>query len=108
MILLNLLVENNMSMNLYCNIDDKQVDLVQTPTHITYMCLTESDGIHYQVTGKKAVRALRCYLEWNTGRLNGIWNSNIEYINMKGSVEAQNNYILDLINNGKKFKVYIV
>ena len=97
-----------MSMNLHCKIDDEQIDLVQTPTHITYMCLTESAGRRCYLTGKRAIRALRCYLEWNRGRLDGIWNSDIEHINMKDIVEEHINYILDLINTGKKFKVYIV
>jgi hypothetical protein len=49
-----------MSMNLHCN----QVELWQTPTYVTHMCLMNKDGIAADATGDEAVRALRCYLEW--------------------------------------------
>jgi hypothetical protein len=40
------------------------MDLWQTPTNITHLCLMDHDGIHWVVKGKAAARALRCYLEW--------------------------------------------
>lgn len=47
-------------MNLHCN----KMDLWQTPTYITHLCLMDHDGIHLEVKGKAAARALRCYFEW--------------------------------------------
>ena len=49
-----------MSMNLICN----HLELWQTPTEITYMCLMESDGRRQELKGKAAIRALRIYMQW--------------------------------------------
>lgn len=52
-------------MNLHCN----HVNLWQTPTWITNMCMMDADGIHFEFKGKKAVRALKAYLEWAASML---------------------------------------
>lgn len=52
-----------MSMNLHC----KEVDLWQTPTHITYMCYSNKDG------GSKGI--LYRYSEWVRGTLNGSYKN---------------------------------
>lgn len=49
-----------MSMNLHC----KQVELWQTPTKITYMCMTFAKGKVTSVKGKRAAAALKRYLWW--------------------------------------------
>lgn len=52
-----------MSMNLKCN----QIELWQTPTHISYMCMiTDSNGGLFSCTlrGKKAAIALSRYKQW--------------------------------------------
>ena len=48
-----------MSINLHCN----KVDLWQTPTYVTYMCLMTPKGVE-DAKGAEAVRALKCYVEW--------------------------------------------
>ena len=50
-----------MSMNLQCNM----VELIQTPTYITDMCMMNDTGtIGYKYTGKRALAALLRYKEW--------------------------------------------
>lgn len=49
-----------MSMNLHCN----QLDLRQTPTWVTNVCMMTDKGPASNVTGKEAHRALLCYIEW--------------------------------------------
>ncbi|GIU69177.1 MAG: hypothetical protein KatS3mg002_0413 [Candidatus Woesearchaeota archaeon] len=50
-----------MSMNLYCN----KLNLVQTPTKITYLIMTFDDGkIYFKVRGQKAKGALERYCRW--------------------------------------------
>ena len=61
-----------MSMNLHCNL----IDLQQTPTQITNMCLVQPDGtISWEVTGKKARHALWIYIQWLYGTLNGMYEN---------------------------------
>lgn len=52
-----------MSMNLHC----KEVDLWQTPTHITYMCYSNKNG------GWKGI--FYRYSEWVRGTLNGAYKN---------------------------------
>jgi len=50
-----------MSMNLHCN----NMELLQTPTHITYMCLMRHNGVKCgKVKDKDMQRALRIYAQW--------------------------------------------
>ena len=62
-----------MSMNLHCN----NVDLWQTPTYITWMCMAEKDGYSMEFKGVKAKRALQAYIQWVMG-INGSFCGNEE------------------------------
>lgn len=54
-----------MSMNLYFEAGDEELDTWQTPTNITYLCLATNKGkVPHEVTGKKARRALHMYRLW--------------------------------------------
>jgi len=52
-----------MSLNLHC----KEVDLWQTPTHITMMCYSNNDG------GWEGIRYR--YLQWVASHTNGVWKN---------------------------------
>lgn len=71
-------------MNLHCN----KLDLWQTPTDITMMCLTQPNGtIAQEVKGKAVIRALMIYRTWVSYQANGIVFRNIEdYDDMKLSI----------------------
>jgi len=60
-----------MSMNLHVRFAGKAFRLWQTPTFITYMCMTSLNGRKFETTGKDAVRALECYKEWVSSLSNG-------------------------------------
>jgi len=76
-----------MSMNLHC----KQLELWQTPTHITYMCVMQDDGkISSNLKGKKARRALYMYRQWVRSCINGVWDDEEE---RKSHEEFLNNHV---------------
>lgn len=63
-----------MSMNLRVEVNGKPVEgIIQTPTLVTYVCLTNHYGVQAEVTGKDAQRAIRCYLEWVKSLADGAW-----------------------------------
>ncbi len=53
-----------MSMNLHLTADGFTVDLWQTPTYITEMCLMTSKGVKSSMSGKQARRAMNIYFNW--------------------------------------------
>lgn len=53
-----------MSINLYVICDGVSLDLVQTPTYITCMCMMSCDGVKSKLKKKHALRAVNCYLMW--------------------------------------------
>lgn len=53
-----------MSINLYVICDGVSLDLVQTPTYITCMCMMSCDGVKSKLKKKNALRAVNCYLMW--------------------------------------------
>lgn len=58
-------------MNLHCNM----IELWQTPTYITYMCMTFDDGEpKTRVNGNQAKEALQRYIHWIKRPLGGAWN----------------------------------
>lgn len=80
-----------MSMNLHC----KELDLWQTPTHITYMCMSldkkgNPDG------GMEGVR--KRYLYWVRSHTNGVWKVPEQYEEMKSNVKEHCEAVLKLKN----------
>jgi hypothetical protein len=56
-------------MNLHCRLNGREIDLWQTPTHITYMCLYGKQFRRGEdVTGKAARRALELYRLWGSAQ----------------------------------------
>ena len=54
-----------MSINLHFHSGKKKLDVWQTPTYITEMCLMNKDGyMRFEVYGKAALRALHMYRTW--------------------------------------------
>lgn len=80
-----------MSMNLHCD----EMDLWQTPTYITDMCMSfdnngDPDG------GMDGVR--KRYLIWVRSRLNGVWRDNEEYEIEKMNVDEHCKQVMSLNN----------
>jgi hypothetical protein len=60
-----------MSHNLYIFIDDKEINVYQTPTNITHIFFMQHDGeCKQRVKGKEAKRIVHMYLKWRMQRLN--------------------------------------
>ena len=69
-----------MSMNLYITVDGRELELYQTPSHITNMCMMGTDGeVKSEVKGKKAQRAIACYLEYVNSMKSGAFKSQEDY-----------------------------
>jgi hypothetical protein len=62
-------------MNLHIKFDGVEQFVYQTPTYISLMCVMTSKGINSSVTGKKASRAVLCYIAWVESLKNGVYNS---------------------------------
>lgn len=86
-------------MNLHARAGKETIDLWQTPTSITRMCLMSSKGIRVTAKGKAARRALRIYLEWVRGTLDGAWTSTEALEDMKESVQWHTEYVSRYLDN---------
>lgn len=94
-----------MSMNLHCN----QIELRQTPTQITYMCMVQPDGsVSSELTGKKAKHALHIYSEWVKGGLNGVWKDLEDLKLARVLVNEEMVKINKVLESKTKLKVYIL
>lgn len=80
-----------MSMNLHCD----EMDLWQTPTYITYMCMSLDDNGNPD-GGMEGVR--KRYLMWVRSRLNGVWHDDEEYEIEKMIVQEHCEQVLALEN----------
>ena len=81
-----------MSLNLHC----KEIDLWQTPTYITLICFSNNDG------GWRGIKYR--YETWVKSRLNGVWENEIEYENLKTSIKGH----IKELNSFKKLNFYIM
>jgi hypothetical protein len=70
-----------MSINLHCKWKGIEVNLDQTPTYITNMCMVQPNGkVCWELTGKKAKHVLQIYCQWLGSNRNGTWKTPEEYI----------------------------
>lgn len=90
-----------MSLNLHCN----KIDLRQTPTFVTEMCMVQSDGdMPWELSGKKAQHALWIYIQWLHGTLNGAYESTQAANERCAMVDAEIQEIKKVMKD-KKLKV---
>ena len=96
-------------MNLNCRLGGERIDLRQTPTQISYMCVVQPNGdVPGEVTGVKAKHALQIYCKWVEGSLNGSWNSaeDLEHARMCAADEIER--IQKVIKSRKKLEVWVM
>ena len=74
-----------MSLNLFCD----GLDLWQTPTDVTLMCLMTKDGPQWALRGGAAVRALKCYMEWVKGQADGKWEDPVARQSLQSSISNE-------------------
>ena len=96
-------------MNLKCLLSGVHVNLRQTPTQISYMCIVQPDGsLPDELTGKKARHALQIYCKWVEGSLNGV-HSKFEDIKMtRQLVYEEIGRIQDIIKSKKRLEVWVM
>ena len=90
-----------MSMNLHC----KEMDLRQTPTCITNMCVyvgVGKDGHGVQDKNWKAIRYR--YIQWVKSHLNGVWEDPDDYEWVRKSIEEH----IDELMSFKKLHFYVM
>ena len=96
-----------MSMNLYIKVDGECLNVYQTPTHITYMCLVNSKNeIKPSITGKKALRVVYAYLYWVDSTSDGIYETIEDAQCQRSVVRKHREYILGALLEHKKLEVY--
>ena len=98
-----------MSMNLNCRLGGTHINLRQTPTQISYMCIVQCDGsMPNELTGNKARHALQIYCKWVEGSLNGMWPS-VEALKEANQHNLEEiNRIQDIIKSKKKLEVWVM
>jgi len=82
-----------MSMNIRITVDGEEIDVIQTPSHITYMCMMTHDGYSLHLKRKKAKRALQSYLVW------------VQHVHPNAEPDARLRTALIM---GKKIEVYAI
>jgi len=99
-----------MSMNLHVSFAGKKFDLWQTPTFITYMCMTSLKGRKFETTGKDAIRALECYKIFVSSLSNGCWDSKEALDARLASISEHNRELDEMINSTspRRICVYIL
>lgn len=97
-----------MSMNLHAKSAKGDFGLWQTPTWVTYACLINENGeIKSEVKGKAAKRALYIYLQWFSGRLNGIRGTLEELESRQAQTQEHISNIISRMEE-RSLKVYLL
>ena len=92
-------------MNLHCN----RMELRQTPTYITYMCMVQPDGsIPDEVAGLKAKHSLQIYSQWIMSSLSGPWYNVEDFNAASGWLSEELLSIQKVLKSRKKLVVYIL
>jgi hypothetical protein len=95
-------------MNLNCSLNGIAIDLRQTPTYISNMCMIQPSGkVAMLVTGKKAKHALYIYTMWVKNSTNGVWNNDDDLNCAREDVQLELDKIKKIISSRKKLEVWI-
>ena len=90
-----------MSMNLHIEVDGKSLDLFQTPTFITNMCLAPNkDG---KISKSRAINA---YFEYVKSYANGVYDSAREAREERESLNEHIAEVQNAVNAAKKVEVF--
>lgn len=96
-------------MNLTLKVNGRNIELWQTPTYITYMCLMGSDGKHSDKTEiEEAKRAIYCYLTWVKSTANGVWGNHEDYLYAREQLNNHVKEILDELKSAKTIEVSLI
>ena len=96
-------------MNLTLEVNGRDVELWQTPTYITYMCLMDADGKCSTKTELlEAKRAIYCYLTWINSTTNGVWASSQEHEAARANVNRHVKEVLQELKSAKTIEVSLI
>lgn len=97
-------------MNLHLHINNKPVNLYQTPTHITDMCMTNDRGVvQEQVKGGKAIGVLHRYRHWRLEQLRSNWyHKTITTQEYLTQVNELADFLTECSQPGKKLHFFIM
>lgn len=87
-----------MSMNLHAEYDGEEAELWQTPTDVTYNCMTIEGKVHFLLTGNRAEAALDKYVEWVKSR-----PRDPDDISIQEQIEH-----VELVKKAKNLEVYVL
>lgn len=84
-------------MNLHCD----KLDLRQTPTWISNICMMTDDGPSFELKGKDAKRALRCYIMWVSSFNRTSWKSEEQAAvdDERAATQYHVQEVIDIIND---------
>jgi hypothetical protein len=92
-----------MSLNLYIEVDGEELEVYQTPTSITKMCLApDRKG---RISKHRAVNA---YFEYVRGLSDGVYESAEDIKEHRQTLEDHIAEVQAAIKNCEKFEVYVV
>jgi hypothetical protein len=96
-------------MNLTLEVNGRDVELWQTPTYITYMCLMDANGKYSTKTELlEAKRAVHCYLTWINSTTNGVWDSSQEHEEARATVNRHVKEVLQELESAKTIEVSLI
>lgn len=84
------------------------IEFWQTPTQITEMIMSDSNGLNGELKNKSAIGALWRYYYYVKGSLNGVYNDTEKYEWEKEKVQLHLNYISHIINVAKTIEISMV
>lgn len=98
-----------MSNNLHCELGGMEINLLQTPSQITNMCMVQINGnIQSTLSGDKAKHALQIYCQWVLGKSNGVYKNKEEADWARKMANEEVDKIQDLFKSKKTLEVYIM
>ena len=89
-----------MSMNLHIEVDGEELEIYQTPTYITKMCLAPNK--HGKVSKSRAINA---YLEYVRSKANGVYETAEEAKEEKQKVNDHIDEVMSALAGAEKIEV---
>lgn len=92
-------------MNLQCD----KIDLVQTPTYVSYMCMVGPNGeIPNELTGNAARRAIHIYCYWRLEQAQSAFNHDNKDRDLLDYVRDEVKRIKEILKKERSIKVWVI
>jgi len=98
-----------MSLRLHAVSGTTEIDLIPTPSHITYMIFVDHRGsLHRELIGQNAKRALYMYLEWVDSLDNSIYTEWMMTFYKEIYTNIHRQHIEEFIKRDDRLVVYMM